>query len=170
MSIRSKIQALITAANTKTGESDTTLTDAVQTLVDGYGQGSGGADIAPFKFVKGTMTPSQNVSDLTFPCGDITTVVFFEAKVVDYDNYISADNNGMGLGRVHYNFRPYFDNRGYNNSSNGTVLSVYNGAFDYWRANNVPTVNATNQTATFAGRNEVTFKAGIQIEYVMLGV
>lgn len=42
MSIRSKIQALITAANTKTGESDTTLTDAVQSLVDGYGQGGGG--------------------------------------------------------------------------------------------------------------------------------
>lgn len=42
MSIRSKIQALITAANAKTGESDTTLTDAVQTLVDGYGQGGGG--------------------------------------------------------------------------------------------------------------------------------
>lgn len=39
MSIRSKIQALITAANTVTGESDTTLTDAVQTLIDGYGQG-----------------------------------------------------------------------------------------------------------------------------------
>lgn len=42
MSIKSKIQALITAANAKTGESDTTLTDAVQTLVDGYGQGGGG--------------------------------------------------------------------------------------------------------------------------------
>jgi hypothetical protein len=41
MSIRSKIQALIAAANTKTGESDATLTDAVQTLVDGYGQGGG---------------------------------------------------------------------------------------------------------------------------------
>lgn len=39
MSIRSKIQALITAANAKTGESDATLTDAVQTLIDGYGQG-----------------------------------------------------------------------------------------------------------------------------------
>lgn len=39
MSIRSKIQALITAANNVTGESDTTLTDAVQTLIDGYGQG-----------------------------------------------------------------------------------------------------------------------------------
>lgn len=41
MSILSKIQALITAANSKTGETDTTLTDAVQTLVDGYGQGGG---------------------------------------------------------------------------------------------------------------------------------
>ena len=43
MSILSKIQALITAANNTTGESDTTLTDAVQTLVDGYGQGGGGS-------------------------------------------------------------------------------------------------------------------------------
>lgn len=41
MSIRSKIQALIAAANNTTGESDTTLTDAIQTLVDGYGQGGG---------------------------------------------------------------------------------------------------------------------------------
>lgn len=41
MSIKSKIQALIAAANAKTGESDATLTDAVQTLVDGYGQGGG---------------------------------------------------------------------------------------------------------------------------------
>lgn len=42
MSIKSKIQSLIAAANAKTGESDATLTDAVQTLVDGYGQGGGG--------------------------------------------------------------------------------------------------------------------------------
>ena len=41
-SVYGKIQNLITAANTVTGESDTTLTDAVQTLVDGYGQGGGG--------------------------------------------------------------------------------------------------------------------------------
>lgn len=42
MSVKSKIQSLISAANAKTGESDATLTDAVQTLVDGYGQGGGG--------------------------------------------------------------------------------------------------------------------------------
>ena len=39
MSIPGKINSLITAANTKTGESDTTLTDAVQRLCDGYGGG-----------------------------------------------------------------------------------------------------------------------------------
>lgn len=41
MTIIQKIQSLITAANAKTGESDATLTDAVQTLVDGYGGGGG---------------------------------------------------------------------------------------------------------------------------------
>lgn len=40
MSILSKLQSLLSAANTKTGASDTTLTDAVSTLIDGYGQGS----------------------------------------------------------------------------------------------------------------------------------
>ena len=42
MSIYSKLSALLSAANTKTGESDVTLTDAVQTLIDGYGGGGGG--------------------------------------------------------------------------------------------------------------------------------
>lgn len=45
MSIKSKIQSLISAANNETGESDTTLTDAVQTLVDGYGQGGEGGSL-----------------------------------------------------------------------------------------------------------------------------
>lgn len=44
MSIYSKLNSLLTAANNKTGESDTTLTDAVQTLIDGYGQGGGGGN------------------------------------------------------------------------------------------------------------------------------
>jgi hypothetical protein len=39
------LSSLLTAANNKTGESDTTLTDAVQTLIDGYGQGGGGSTL-----------------------------------------------------------------------------------------------------------------------------
>lgn len=41
MTILQKIQSLLAAANAKTGESDSTLTDAVQTLINGYGQGGG---------------------------------------------------------------------------------------------------------------------------------
>lgn len=41
MSLTSRIQALTTYANEVTGESDTTLSDAVATLAEGYGSGSG---------------------------------------------------------------------------------------------------------------------------------
>lgn len=42
MTVTQKLQALLDASNAKTGKSDTTLTDAVQTLIDGFGQGGGG--------------------------------------------------------------------------------------------------------------------------------
>lgn len=42
MSIEGKLLSILTASNSTTGEADTTLTDAVQRLVDGYGQGGGG--------------------------------------------------------------------------------------------------------------------------------
>jgi len=62
MSILSKLQALLTAANTKTGESDTTITDAMQTLVDGYGQGGGSSNYAT-----GLVTLSTDLSLTTSP-------------------------------------------------------------------------------------------------------
>ena len=58
MSVKSKIQSLIAAANTATGESDATLTDAVQTLVDGYGQG-GGEDYLTMR-LNNTLTQYSN--------------------------------------------------------------------------------------------------------------
>jgi len=42
MSLTSRIQALTAYANEVTGKSDTTLSDAVASLADGYGQGGGG--------------------------------------------------------------------------------------------------------------------------------
>lgn len=56
MTILQKIQSLLTAANTKTGESDTTLTDAVQTLIDGYGQGGGGGGSGETLLASGAYT------------------------------------------------------------------------------------------------------------------
>ena len=37
MSIKTKMQSLIEAANAETGKGDTDLTTAVQSLIDGYG-------------------------------------------------------------------------------------------------------------------------------------
>ena len=63
MSLKSKIQALITAANAKTGKSDTDLTAAVQSLIDGYGApveqisftiDDGGSNSETFSVVSGT--------------------------------------------------------------------------------------------------------------------
>lgn len=53
------INALTTYANETTGASDTNLSDAVETLVDGYGQGGGGITI-------------DGLSDLSEPVGAIT--------------------------------------------------------------------------------------------------
>lgn len=39
MNIKEKLQALLTASNAATGKTDTTLTDSVQSLIDGYGGG-----------------------------------------------------------------------------------------------------------------------------------
>ena len=39
MAIKPKLQSLLASANEVTGEERTNLTDAVQDLVDGYGQG-----------------------------------------------------------------------------------------------------------------------------------
>ena len=63
MSVKSKIQALISAANAKTGKSDTDLTAAVQSLIDGYGVAveqisftidDGGSNSETFSVVSGT--------------------------------------------------------------------------------------------------------------------
>lgn len=57
MSLASKIQSLLTAANRKTGGTAENLTEAVQELCDGYGQGS-------------SETPTIN--DAPFDCGTFT--------------------------------------------------------------------------------------------------
>lgn len=82
MSLKSKIQALITAANAKTGETDATLTDAVQTLVDGYGG----------------ITPAGNINITDTNVTDVTN--YATAQVVDADliaSNIKKDVNILGV-------------------------------------------------------------------------
>lgn len=80
MTILQKIQSLLTAANNTTGESDSTLTDAVQTLVDGYGQGGGGETaLYPFahSYIHGstiekTVTDGNHIKILASGTGNVT--------------------------------------------------------------------------------------------------
>ena len=82
MSLKSKIQALITAANAKTGKSDTNLTAAVQSLIDGYGapveqisfslqiyQGGETSDYGTFTAASGTTWADWIGSGRTFDDG-----------------------------------------------------------------------------------------------------
>ena len=78
MSLKSKIQALITATNAKTGKSDTDLTAAIQSLIDGYGAPveqisftiNDGSEVNTFSVVSGTtfrewVWPSRVISEIS---------------------------------------------------------------------------------------------------------
>lgn len=63
------INALTTYANEITGQSDTTLSDAVESLVDGYGGGGGGLSFADYcdGLVNGTLETIVDNSITKFP-------------------------------------------------------------------------------------------------------
>lgn len=82
MSLTDKINALTAYANGVTGESDTTLSEAVHTLADGYGHGGG--DSIWNKIVDRTVTEVNDkdglckaVGDYAFrTCGQLTSAIF----------------------------------------------------------------------------------------------
>lgn len=78
--IKQKLQNLLTAANTATGESDTDLTGAVQTLVDGYGQGGGTA------ITDGIVVKARNKN------GYATEVDFYKDDGIISSYQFSSDN------------------------------------------------------------------------------
>ena len=43
--VKAQIQSLLDLANTTTGNNDTNLTDGVNALVEGFGQGGSGSDL-----------------------------------------------------------------------------------------------------------------------------
>lgn len=101
MSILSKLQALLTAANTTTGESDTTLTDAMQTLIDGYGQGGGTpASLIDYERITFTSDATQT-NKLTLQLTPVTNYFLIIFNI----SSISAPQEGftaLGHARAHF--------------------------------------------------------------------
>lgn len=60
--VKSKLQSLITASNAKTGKSDANLTDAVKTLLEGYGQGGGG-ECSGKHIIEVDELPTENIDE-----------------------------------------------------------------------------------------------------------
>lgn len=102
MSIESKLQALLTASNAATGETDTTLTDAVQSLIDGY---SGGGFIVPDGLKVGTIDVvadtqyipvSFDLANDPYLCGFLVTNPTPRSRTVIFSVCVS-DLNKAGL-------------------------------------------------------------------------
>ena len=87
MSLVSKIQALISAANAKTGQSDADLTSAVQRLCDGFGAGGIGTKLT-------TATISGGVLSFTMEQAAFEAVSFFAAKIVSTGDCYAAIRDG----------------------------------------------------------------------------
>lgn len=102
MSIKSKIQNLITAGNEVTGNEDTNLTDVVQALIDGYGQ-SGTKYTIQWNLVNTTSTSNKTSisegSPLTATLSGITGYDLNESSVVvtmgGLDVTATAYSNGV---------------------------------------------------------------------------
>ena len=98
MTLKEKLQSLITAANTTTGEADSDLTAAVQRLIDGYG-GGGGGDVPEFY----TPTPATGVSSIY---GTVVKV----GHEVSWTGYVSFTSTSYGdkhIFTLPAQFRPY---------------------------------------------------------------
>jgi len=157
MSILSKIQALITAANNTTGESDTTLTDAVQTLVDGYGQGGGGGSLpsviskidgGSFTFAADTAIQSNKINH-SLGIKPKGYIIWSESVMTDdvaYANQTLMFSYGIGLpwknagttNDVGYSYAMWRRTNGAvseNNSGNPTIsdTQIAPNGFYYWR-------------------------------------
>ena len=140
MSLTSRIQALTTYANSITGESDTTLSDAVASLASGYGGGGGSG----LEHETGTYTASSDsIPTITFS-GNHTRkpdLIVME----DVSNEFTSTGN-TGLLFVYINSLSLFGTA-FKNTSSTTWNEVYfygrasatlayaSGSAEYTRAN-----------------------------------
>lgn len=94
-SVKAKLQGLITSANAKTGKSDANLTDAVNTLLEGYGQGGGGiieVDELPEVGVEGAIYSVPTFCDVIIVMGEdtITASLAYEGQAIAFETATST--------------------------------------------------------------------------------
>ena len=96
--VKSKLQSLITASNAKTGKSDANLTDAVNTLIEGYGQGGGGGECSGNHIIEVDELPEVGVEGAVYKCqgkyyewffGFADAVVYFINQFIPFGDFMA---------------------------------------------------------------------------------
>lgn len=152
MTVTQKLQALLDASNAKTGESDTTLTDAVQTLIDGFGQGGGGL---PAEIESITVYTQEEAwtNDALGNTENFANVYCNYADTADRKAYICYITNNT----AHQNYRAdyLFFQRGAE-----SIFATINIRCNYTNAGNIISTNRSFYISQGAKVKVIVLKAG----------
>lgn len=167
MTVTKKLQALLNASNAKTGESNTTLTDAVQTLIDGFGQGGGGLPAGIAEYEVQTFTPEADTNE----------ALAFSLNMTEMPTHIIIFTEMPGV--VGRSFVSYFGGYPKEDSAGDGTMNMGAGFIEYWAASFIsktvsePDSNNANRTGVWNLTNtNFTFRSnyyGGQFTYFRAG-
>lgn len=164
MNVKEKLQALLNAANNATGETDTTLTDAVQRLVDGYGGGSGGT--GNYKIFHAKTTVASQSTSVEYDTGlsnlrlsDCFEVVFMNAK---YENHEYATSHLSAIGQRYGS--P--SNNAITNRANTLWSFTTGGGYDYWT--NGVSISINNGIVEVSNTKGVYWDIGTELDIIVI--
>ncbi len=157
-SVINKLQELIDTANATTGEEDSTLTDAIESLIAGYGRGSSGVNVAQGDFTTGT----SSLRTVSLNCGFVPSKILI-AAVRDSDTTTGSETLTSTVGGIaslyycatdKYPFRTaYLDG---NTAQGKYYISVYNHN-SISSAKDQVSISNTNGVAKITFKNDYGF-------------
>jgi len=102
MGLTSRIQALTAYANEVTGESDTTLSDAVATLAEGYGSGGGSGGLTLLDTVTFSDVRGQRVNINSTWYSTYTLILIVPSITLSASDWIYFNTTGENSGGSYF--------------------------------------------------------------------
>lgn len=188
--LTSNINALISLANLATGEVDTNLSDAVHTLIDGYGQGGEESNVVVGTFVGTTEGTAMDVdipytgngypvSVIIYPSASAESV--FDSTIRQYAvAFYSSVKNGLSQSpaysggtddkaKVLYRSKSSSSNASAMSDSSGITAPIYDNIAATGATNNVVKINsATKLSVYIIGTTGRGFLANTEYTYIVV--